>query len=83
MAVWQFIHGFASRSEPEKVTFYDHHDETLYRNLAIDVIGQHGWELVSVLLAPDPKTNELRYEYFFKRQRGDENDDGVARPKRN
>jgi hypothetical protein len=84
MAVWQFIHGFAGRDEPELITFYDHHDQTLYRDLPMATIGEHGWELVTAILAPDPKSNNgLRYEYFFKRRREDDTDDGVAKPKRN
>jgi hypothetical protein len=82
MSIWQYIHGFAGRDNPTRITFFDQFDNTLYRDLSLDVMGQHGWELVSVMLAPDPKTSELRYEYFFKRRREDDRDDGVATPKR-
>ncbi|MBU6159664.1 MAG: hypothetical protein KGO50_00975 [Myxococcales bacterium] len=83
MVIWQYIHGFAGRAKPEAITFFDQHDQTLYRDLSIHTIGQHGWELVTVNLVPDPKTGELRYEYFFKRQREDAKDDGVATHRRN
>ena len=33
------------------------------------MIGQHGWEMVTVLLKPDPQSGAMRYEYFFKRDR--------------
>jgi hypothetical protein len=83
MVVWQYIHGYAGRDKPEEITFFDHHDQTLYRDLSIHIIGQHGWELVSAMLVPDPKSGALRYEYIFKRQREDARDDGVANPRRN
>lgn len=68
-SIWEYIVGYAPQDEPQKVTFYDYHDETLYRELPLDVLGQHGWEMVSVLRSPDPQSGLLRYEYFFKRDR--------------
>lgn len=67
--VWEYIVGYAPKQQPHKVTFFDYHDKTLYRELHLDVIGQHGWEMVSVLLATDPASGATRYEYFFKRDR--------------
>ncbi len=68
-SIWEYIIGYAPAGTPHKVTFYDYHDNTLYRDLPLDVVGQHGWEMVSVLLARDPESNAPRYEYFFKRDR--------------
>ena len=68
-AVWDFIHGYARLEQPELVTFYDAYDKTLYRDVTIQTIGQHGWELVTVLLSTNPQSKEVRYEYFFKRNR--------------
>jgi len=83
MAIWDYIHGFASCDQPELITFYDQYDHTLYRNLAIKTVGEHGWELVSVVLGNDPETQERRYEYFFKRDRSAGYDDGIARHQNN
>jgi len=68
-SIWEYIVGYAPREEPQKVTFYDYHDETLYRELSLNVIGQHGWEMVSVIRSSDPQSGQPRYEYFFKRDR--------------
>lgn len=78
MAIWDYIHAFAPLSRPESATFYDHHDQTLYRDVSLHTIGEHGWELVSVLLGQDPKSGDQRYEYFFKRNRDDGYTDGIA-----
>ena len=67
--IWEYIVGYAPQDQPQKVTFYDYHDETLYRELPLNVIGQHGWEMVSVIRSIDPQSGQLRYEYFFKRDR--------------
>lgn len=71
MSIWEFIHGYASFSKPESITFFDNNDQALYRDVSIQIIGQHGWELISVLLSKDPNTGEQRYEYFFKRDRSE------------
>lgn len=71
MSIWEFIHGYASFAKPESITFFDNHDQVLYRDVSIQIIGQHGWELVSVILSKDPNTGEQRYEYFFKRDRSE------------
>lgn len=68
-SVWEYIIGYAPKDQPHKVTFYDYHDGTLYRDLSLDVIGMHGWEMVSALVSDDPSTGARRYEYFFKRDR--------------
>jgi hypothetical protein len=68
-AVWDYIHAYASPALPEQITFFDKYDKTLYRDVSLQTIGQHGWELVTVLLGRDPETKEARYEYFFKRNR--------------
>ncbi len=52
-SIWEYIVGYAPQDEPQKVTFYDYHDETLYRELSLNVIGQHGWEMVSVIRSVD------------------------------
>ena len=82
-AIWDYIHGFARRDNPELITFYDHHDQCLYREVELQTVGSHGWELVNVMLAPDPANSELRYEYFFKRNRAEGYTEGAARTKKN
>jgi hypothetical protein len=67
LSVWEYTIGYAPKDEPHKVTFYDYHDRALYRDIPLDVIGQHGWEMVTVLLSRDPGSGQPRYEYFFKR----------------
>lgn len=64
-SIWEYIHGYAPRDNPTHITFYDTHDQTLYRDVSLQTIGQHGWELITVIVSPDGK----RYEYFFKRDR--------------
>lgn len=67
--VWEYIIGYAPKGQPHKVTFFDYHDNTLYREISLDIIGQHGWEMISVITSRDPSTRQERYEYFFKRDR--------------
>ena len=62
-SIWEYIHGYAPADNPTHITFYDQHDQTLYRDVPLQTIGQHGWELVTVLSG----TLSKRYEYFFKR----------------
>ncbi|TVQ99887.1 MAG: hypothetical protein EA398_11835 [Deltaproteobacteria bacterium] len=83
MAIWEYIHGFAGIDRPESITFYDHQDQALYRDVALKIIGQHGWELVSVIMSQDPETRESRYEYFFKRNREDGYPAGFGRAQGN
>lgn len=64
-AIWEYIHGYAPLDNPNSVTFYDHQDDTLYRDVSLKIIGLHGWELVSVVYM----SQKQRYEYFFKRDR--------------
>lgn len=64
-SIWEYIHGYAPHDKPNEITFYDHQDDTLYRDVSLQTIGQHGWELVSVFYMP----SKQRYEYFFKRDR--------------
>ena len=66
---WEYIIGYAPKDEPHRVTFFDYNDNTLYREVELSIIGQHGWEMVSVLTSRDPATRAERYEYFFKRDR--------------
>ena len=82
-ALWEYIHGYASHDRPEKVTFYDHNDNCLYRDVHIKVIGQHGWELVSVLYTQSAESGESRYEYFFKRNREDGYESGLGETAKN
>jgi hypothetical protein len=82
-AVWDYIHGYASMEQPELVTFFDHYDQTLYRDVSIQTIGQHGWELVSVLVTPDARSKSTRLAYFFKRNRAAGYTAGVARDRTN
>jgi hypothetical protein len=77
--IWDYIHGLAGRDRPELITYYDHYDQTLYRDLPMRVIGEHGWELVSAFVAPDPANGNLRYEYLFKRNRSRGFDAGIGR----
>lgn len=83
MAIWEYIHGFAALQRPELITFYDHQDDALYRDVPLRTIGQHGWELVSTLLSRDPETGEQRYEFFFKRNRSEGYPEGFGRPRSN
>lgn len=83
MALWEYIHGFASISRPDAITFFDHNDQVLYRDVALRTIGQHGWELVNVLQSTDPETSELRYEFFFKRDREQGYPAGLGRTRDN
>lgn len=78
-AIWEYIHGYAGADRPESITFFDHNDQVLYRDVTLRTIGQHGWELVQVLQAPDPRTRETRYEYFFKRNRAEGYPEGLGR----
>jgi len=64
-SIWEYIHGNAPHDSPNEITFYDYQDDTLYRNVTLQTIGGHGWELVSVFYMP----SKQRYEYFFKRDR--------------
>ncbi len=68
-AAWEYIIGYAPKGQPQKVTFFDHHDNTLYRDVLLDIIGQHGWEMITAILSSDPASGQSRYEYFFKRDR--------------
>ena len=77
-SVWEFIHGFAGVDKPDLVTFYDHYDEVLYRDVHLKVIGQHGWQLVSVFRSEQPG-KESRYEYFFQRNRNEGFSEGLGR----
>lgn len=81
--IWDYIHGFARRDRPENITFYDNYDQTLYRDVQMRIIGEHGWELVSAIIAPDPESGALRYEYFFKRNRAQGYSGGLGRADRN
>jgi len=83
MAIWDYIHGYAAPGRAELVTFYDHNDETLYRDVSLQIIGQHGWELISVLQTRDDETGEQRYEYFFKRNREEGYAEGFGQSRRN
>ncbi len=65
--IWEYIHGYASQDDASKITFFDYTDNTLYRDVHISTIGQHGWELVSTLMTS--QAGKQRYEYFFKRDR--------------
>lgn len=76
--IWEYIHGYSS-TEPELITFYDPYDETLYRNISLKVIGQHGWELVSVFV----ENEGHRREFYFKRNRNNGYDSGIALKKEN
>lgn len=66
---WEYIIGYAPKDQPHRVTFFDYNDNTLYREVELAIIGQHGWELVTVVTSRDPSTRAERYEYFFKRDR--------------
>ncbi len=82
-AVWEYIVGYAPVSKPETITFYDRHDAQLYRDVSLHTIGEHGWELVTVLRATGPESGEARYEYFFKRNHAEGYKDTKPRHPRN
>lgn len=65
---WEYMHASASIESPENVSFYEEHHARLYRDVGLDTIGSHGWELVAVVTAPNDE-GRLRYEFFFKRPR--------------
>lgn len=68
---WEYMHASASLGSPQNVSFYEEHHARLYRDVDLDTIGSHGWELVSVVMVPNGE-GRLRYEFFFKRQRAGE-----------
>ena len=65
---WEYMHASASLGTPQNVSFYEEHHARLYRDVDLDTIGSHGWELVSVVMVPNDE-GRIRYEFFFKRQR--------------
>lgn len=73
-SIWEYIHGYAPHDNPNQVTFYDYQDDQLYRDVTLKIIGQHGWELVSVIYL----AHKQRYEYFFKRDRALGYDPGLS-----
>ena len=83
LSVWEYIVGYAPTGQPHKVTFYDYQDKTLYREVDLEIIGQHGWELVTVILGRDPDTKQERYQYFFKRDRAKGYHEGFSKTKAN
>ena len=83
LSIWEYTIGYARKEQPHKVTFYDYHDGTLYRDVQLDIIGQHGWEMVTVLLSRDPDSGQPRYEYFFKRKQSDGYPPGFSKADRN
>ena len=62
---WEYMHASASLGSPQVVSFFEERHERLFRQVDLDTIGTHGWELVSVVLVPHEQGT--RYEYFFKR----------------
>jgi hypothetical protein len=67
--LWDFLRARASMENPESLSFYDTHDAVLYRDVDLQEIGKHGWELVTVLIVTPSETKPSLYEYFFKRNR--------------
>ncbi len=65
---WEYMHASASLDNPQNVSFYEDRHARLYRDVDLDTIGSHGWELVSVVTVADDD-GRPRYEYFFKRPR--------------
>ena len=62
---WEYMHASASLQTPQNVSFYEDRHTRLFRDVDLDTIGTHGWELVSVVLGPHK--DGARFEYFFKR----------------
>lgn len=62
---WEYMHANASLKSPQTVSFYEERYDRLYRDVDLNVIGTHGWELVSVVLVPHDEGQRLAY--FFKR----------------
>lgn len=69
-AIWDYIVARASVEAPGKLTFYDANDQTLYTDVALQTVGEHGWELTQVLLVEPPGLDSY-YQYFFKRNRAE------------
>ncbi|GEM_PF-6006365 len=67
---WEYMHASASLENPQNVSFYEENHTRLYRDVDLNTIGSHGWELVSVVMAPNEK-GRMRYEFFFKRPLGE------------
>lgn len=66
--IWDYLRARASLTNPDSLTFFDTHDNVLYRDVDLQEIGKHGWEMVAVhTVTPDRATTV--YEYFFKRNR--------------
>ena len=63
---WEYMHASASLKNPQTVSFYEERHERLFRDVDLNVVGTHGWELVSVVLVHHEEGQ--RFEYFFKRQ---------------
>lgn len=68
LPIWEYLHARAGQDQPDRLGFFDPHDGVVYRDVTLVTMGQHGWELVSVLLVQE-RGAEPRYEYFFKRNR--------------
>ncbi|QED29715.1 hypothetical protein FRD01_21230 [Microvenator marinus] len=70
---WEFMNATASLKNPNKVNFLEERVEEgkkgkntrLYRDVDLDIIGTHGWEMVAVVLVPGEEGPRL--QYFFKR----------------
>ena len=67
--IWDYLRARAKHDSPESLTFYDPHDDQVYSDVNLQVIGKHGWELVTVLSMVVVEGKPPVYEYFFKRNR--------------
>jgi len=62
---WEYMHASASLKHPQIVSFYEKSHDRLFRDVDLNVVGTHGWELVSAVVVPND--GGMRFEYFFKR----------------
>lgn len=69
--MWEYLFGYARKDKPLKISFIDPSSEQqqLYRDVDLDTLGVHGWELVAVHLGESEASGEARYEYWLKREK--------------
>ena len=62
--MWEYLFVYAPKDKPYQVTFWD--EGQLFRDVELNILGAHGWQLVSVLPGTS-ESGETRYEYWLKR----------------
>ena len=66
--MWDYLVGRASTEKPMLINFYDPANNRLYRDVHLNVLGAHGWELINTLLAVNEGGSKTVL-YYFKRPR--------------